>query len=75
MRVKEKPEEGLPAILSFDMGAGFTIQNNNELVMEKTATEMQVPAGMYVYDLQRTQANGRVTTELTGNFKVLSDIS
>jgi hypothetical protein len=64
-------------ILTFGMGTGFTLANvNTKLVMSKTATEMNIAAGSYVYDIQRTGSGGSpVKTVLKGKFIIESDIS
>jgi hypothetical protein len=70
-----KVGNGTDPVLSFDINNGFAVQNTNELVLQKSALLMQIPARVYIYDLQRIQANGNVTTEITGNFTVLNDLS
>ncbi len=75
MDLKISRDPGAATILTFELGAGLTIQNTNELVISKSAVEMTIEARNYVYDLQRTQSNGVVSTEMTGTFKVVSDIT
>ncbi len=58
------------ATLTFELGSGLTIQNTNELIILKAAADMAIEARSYVYDLQRTQSNGVVSTEMTGTFKI-----
>jgi hypothetical protein len=60
-------------VLSFTSGAGLTIQNVNELVLSKSKTEMQIDAGVYQYDVQRTLATTEVITIIRGDFKVEDD--
>lgn len=62
-------------VLSFTLGAGLTITTPNILIITKTATEMLIPAGTYTYDLQKTFADGVVTTVQQGNFIIEDDIS
>lgn len=62
------------SIMIFSVGNGFVIQNTNELVMSKSAESMKVPAGYYTYAIERTQANGIVSTELIGDFIIQDDL-
>ena len=66
-------------VFSYTRGDGDA--TNSKLTIEATATEMNVTAGLYVYDLQvedsGTQIDGanQVKTYLFGTFKVVDDIS
>lgn len=66
--------KGMAPALSFTVGSGFVIQNINELVLSKSAAQMQVKAGQYFYDMQRTTLSGIVSTEMTGFFKIIDDL-
>lgn len=66
--------KGAVPVLVFTNGNGFTIQNTNELVMSKSATQMSgLEARDYIYQLERTQANGIVSTEMEGKFTIEED--
>lgn len=55
-------------------GSGMTIANTNELTLTKTAVQMQVEAGVYVYDLQKT-VSGVVQTIMKGSFTIENDVT
>ena len=59
-------------ILSFAIGTGITITPPNILTLSKTAVEMQVKAGEYLYDLQKTTGT-TVVTIMRGTFTVIDD--
>jgi len=65
----------------FDITRSDGDATNSKLTIEATASEMNVAAGLYVYDLQvedsGTQIDGanQVKTYLYGTFKVVDDIS
>ena len=65
----------------FDYARSDGDATNSKLTIEATASEMNVTAGLYVYDLQvedsGTQIDGanQVKTYLYGTFKVVDDIS
>jgi hypothetical protein len=54
---------------------------NSKLTIEVTANEMNIPGGMYVYDLQNTHPTldvdgaDKVQTYTFGTFKVVDDIT
>ena len=54
---------------------------NSKLTIEASAAEMNIPGGMYVYDLQNTDAHinidgaNKVQTYTFGTFKVVDDIT
>ncbi len=75
MELKTSREPGAVTVLTFELGNGFTVQNINELVILKEATDMEIEPISYVYDLQRTQINGAVSTEMKGLFKIVDDVS
>lgn len=66
-------------VFSYTRGDGDA--TNSKLTIEATATEMQVAAGLYVYDLQvedsgtQIDSANQVKTYLYGTFKVVDDIS
>jgi hypothetical protein len=63
------------AVLTF--GANdFTKDANGNLLMKKVASDMNIKAGVYQYDLQATEtASGDVATWLGGLFVVQGDIT
>lgn len=50
---------------------GFTVSSNNIMF----DTDVDIPAGTYVYDLQITLSNGNVHTPFYGKIKVKQDVS
>lgn len=55
-------------VTSYEMGAGFSLQNlNTELFLFKNTT---VPVGEYDYDLQRTYPDGLMKTQMAGKYIV-----
>jgi hypothetical protein len=75
MELKISREPDAATAMTFELGSGLTIQNTNELLMLKEPLDMIIEARSYVYDLQRTQLSGVVSTEMTGTFKIVNDIS
>ncbi len=75
MEIKISRDVGAATVLSFYLGNGLTVQNTNELIILKAAADMAIEARSYVYDLQRTQSNGVVSTEMTGTFKIVNDVT
>ncbi len=73
MELKISREPGATTVLTFELGEGFTVQNTNELVILKSATDMEIEPKSYVYSLQRTTSNSVVITEMIGTFKVMDD--
>ena len=60
-------------VTSFVMGTGFSLQNGNtELLMFKSEV---IPAGDYVYDIQRTNSDTTVDTIMKGKFIVEPQIT
>jgi hypothetical protein len=57
-------------ILTFDLTEGFTIQNLNELFMERDADDMDIKPGEYDYEILWTTSDGIVTPWLKGRFTV-----
>lgn len=63
-------------ILEFDYPTDYDTSVVGQLEISKSATAMSaVAAGMYVYDLQLTDAVGKTITWFYGLFKVNDDIS
>ena len=83
MDVLTKSEGGSEILADsvFDITRSDGDATNSKLTIEATASEMNVTAGLYVYDLQvedsGTQIDGanQVKTYLYGTFKVVDDIS
>ena len=83
MDVLTKSEGGSEILADsvFDITRSDGDATNSKLTIEATASEMNVAAGLYVYDLQvedsGTQIDGanQVKTYLYGTFKVVDDIS
>ncbi len=73
MELKTSREPGATTVLTFELGEGFTVQNTNELVILKSAIDMEIEPKSYVYSLQRTTSNSVVITEMIGTFKVMDD--
>jgi len=62
-------------VLTFN-NADFTKDASGNLLMSKSATEMNIKAGVYVYDLQSTDtATGDISTWLGGLFVVQGDVT
>lgn len=68
-------------VFSYSVSAGDA--TNSKLTIEASATEMNVTAGLYVYDLQNTDSDSsnnidsanKVKTYIYGTFKINEDIS
>lgn len=65
-------ETSTTKILSFDMSNGMSVVEN-DLIIEKTAVEMQVQPGKHYYDLQVTKPGGEVSTWFAGYFTITND--
>ncbi len=65
----------------FSFARGDGNATNSKLTIEASAAEMNIPGGMYVYDLQNTNAHvdidsaNKVQTYTFGTFKVVDDIT
>jgi len=76
MAVKNPSESLLSTlILSFEMGDGLEITGANELSLVKSESQMSVPAGVYVYDLEKTLPDGSKLTIQKGSFTIENDIT
>lgn len=64
--------KGAPPVLTFIVGAGFTIQNTNELVMSKSANFTDIEPRRYTSQIERT-SGGIVSTEMTVTFDIKED--
>ena len=64
-------------VLTFEGASDFPTQDaNGNLLMKKGASDMNIKADKYVYDLQATEtATGDVSTWLGGLFIILDDIT
>lgn len=70
-----KTSTSTAVILSFD-NADFSKDNSGNLVMSKSAANMDVKGGSYAYDLQATKtATSEVHTWLGGDFIVVDDVT
>ena len=74
VRISTKPDEGL-TIKELTAGAGLSFESTNKLVMTIPAAEMNIAAGTYYYDVQRTYPDGTVVTRPEGRFIVDADIT
>jgi hypothetical protein len=71
-----KPERpNTAAVLTLTNGSGVTINTAYKLTVLATPAQMQFTAGRYVYDLQVTDATGKVTTYAYGLFTLNPDAS
>jgi hypothetical protein len=65
----------------FDHARSDGNATNSKLTIEASAAEMNIPGGMYVYDLQNTHPSetvdsaAKVQTYTFGTFKVVDDIT
>ena len=83
MDVLTKSEGGSEILADsvFDITRSDGDATNSKLTIEATASEMNVAAGLYVYDLQvedsgtQIDSANQVKTYLYGTFKVVDDIS
>lgn len=71
--IKGGEESKSNPILSFTMSSGIQIISPNILRLSKSAIEMQIRAGKYTYDLQRTLQDGTVVTIEEGDFIINDD--
>jgi len=66
-------------VLSFTEGdSNFTKGSDGTLVISKAASDMNVKAGVYVYDLQATDSSespSNVSTWFAGDFVVIEDVT
>ena len=73
-RMQVKVGSDSSPLLSFTIGAGFTITAPNILTMSKTDVEMQgLQTGGVKYDIEQTDAEGNVTTIFRGSFIIIKD--
>lgn len=66
---------GITKIFSLTLGDGLTITAPNILEITISAEDMEVNAGTYKYDLEKTLVDGTVTTIMEGSFTVDSDLT
>jgi hypothetical protein len=60
-------------ITSFTMGAGFSLQNSDTEILMFSAN--LIPAGDYVYDLERTYPDATIETQMKGQFLIEKQIT
>lgn len=75
LHVIKSPATKSTPLLSFstDGPVDMVFSGINKLVLTKTALEMELKAGKYTYDLQRTLANGTIITVQQGIFQITDD--
>lgn len=56
-------------------GNGLAFEGTSNLVITIIAADMDMPAGIYYYDVQRTYPDGTVVTKPEGRFIVDADIT
>lgn len=75
MEVRTKDNSRL-LILSFESGAGIEMTDTNEIQLLKSAEEMLIEPGTYLYDLKATYPDNTTTkTWFYGNFVVQQKIT
>ena len=62
------------AVLTFE-DSDFTKDASGNLLMQKSASSMNIASGVYEYDLQATNTDGTVTTWMGGLFVIQEDIT
>ena len=71
-QVRKKSTDSV--ILTFET-SDFTGDASGNLLMQKSASNMNIKAGVYEYDLQSTHTDGTVSTWMGGLFVIQQDIT
>tara|TARA_R100001163_G_scaffold65586_1_gene63385 strand:+ start:945 stop:1310 length:366 start_codon:yes stop_codon:yes gene_type:complete len=80
MQVRDSVE-GTIRLDGFSFSSSDGAATSSKLTIEASAAEMNIPGGMYVYDLQNTNSHvtidgaHKVQTHTFGTFKVVDDIT
>ncbi len=70
-----KSADRLRTIFLFSIGSGLTITGVNRLELDLAEMADAIKAGAYIYDLQKTLSDGRVTTIMEGEFLLNHDVT
>lgn len=73
--IEVRPSAVEDPILTFS-GNDFSADASGNLLINKSATDMIIEAGSYIYDMQATlNSNNSVKTWLFGSFNIIEDIT
>lgn len=72
--IKDYTKKNTP-VLEFTMDDGIEITDTNEVTLSKTGTQMEVTAGVFLYDLQQTKQDGTIITLMKGEFTIDNDVT
>lgn len=70
----KKSKAASTAVLTFE-DEDFSRDADGNLVMSKSASNMNIVAGVYQYDLQTTSPSGTIATWLAGKFIIQEDVT
>lgn len=70
MQIRKKAGE--PVLMSLSINDGIVVSGQNNVVFNK---KIDIEGGTYRYDIEVTYASGVVRTYVSGQFKVLDDIT
>jgi hypothetical protein len=72
--VREYDDSSLP-ILVFSTADGSIVIDGQDVILKKSALDMNIPVLEYVYDVQFTSITGVVTTLFGGKFEMKKDVT
>jgi hypothetical protein len=76
LQVRPSDDDTGTPVLEFIFPTDFEVSILGTLIIKKSNTDMaSIDAGIYVYDLQMTDANSKVVTWFYGIFKINDDVS
>jgi hypothetical protein len=74
VRIATKPDGG-DTIKELTLGNGLSVESTNKLVLTISASDMNIAAGVYYYDVQRTYPDTTVVTRPQGRFIIEADVT